>query len=518
MRVTTVASALATLTLAATAAAQPGAVASACSIDANSPKELAMASLSLQQARSAGTPEQRKKLLTGVMKELDTKPERFAKNPGGYNYVLSDALRLWGVEPGIPAVPTRGQLGLVANPAAPYDIVVQMDSAYRRITAALPDCAGDVAQLRQNEVWLANTQAALAASSGGQLDSAEYYAKRSMTVSEGNPYPYYVLANVANSRNNRPEAIRNWQQVVQRAGSDSNYRDLKQSSMYYVGMSQLEMAGGQQGAEQAATAKAAAASLQALLVAAPDHPDAANLMNGWADALTLAKDTAAIPQVYAPLLADPSKGSDLKFIVGGVIASRINRADDALKLFEGAVAANPFARDALRNVAATYYGRDQFAQMFEPTRKLLAVDPNNFDAWMFNAYAAQGLMKAVKVPAAKKVMTPADQKAMAEARAQQKAWGDTLVKYQTIADGLPVKVEVVEFSRKATESTVSISVEEMGAAGGTHQVVMEFVDRDGTVVATDTQSTGALKKGEVKQLQFKGAGEKILAFRYQPIK
>jgi hypothetical protein len=47
---------------------------------------------------------------------------------------------------------------------------------------------------------------------------------------------------------------------------------------------------------------------------------------------------------------------------------------------------------------------------------------------------------------------------------------------------------------------------------------MEFVDRDGKVVATDTQSTGALKKGEVKQLQFKGAGEKILAFRYQPIK
>jgi hypothetical protein len=65
---------------------------------------------------------------------------------------------------------------------------------------------------------------------------------------------------------------------------------------------------------------------------------------------------------------------------------------------------------------------------------------------------------------------------------------------------------------------VSISVEEMGAAGGTHQVVMEFVDRDGTVVATDTQSTGALKKGEVKKLSFKGAGEKILAFRYQPIK
>lgn len=518
MRVTTVAGALATLTLASTAVAQPGAVASACSIDTNSPKELAMASLSLQQARSAGSPEQRKKILSGVMKELDTKPERFAKNPGGYNYILSDALRLWGVEPGLSSAPARGQLGMLTNPTAPYDIVVQMDSAYRRMAAALPECASDVAALRQNEVWLANTQAALSASNGGNLDSAEYYAKRSMLVSPANPYPYYVLANVANARNNRAEAVRNWLEVVQRAGSDSNYRDIKQGSMYYAGMSQLEGANGLQGAEQQGAAKAAAATLQALLKEAPNHPDAANIMNAWAEALLVAKDTAAVPGVYAPLLADPAKGTDLMLITAGVLASRLNKADDALALFEGAVSRNPFARDALRNVAATYYGRDQFQKMFEPTRKLLAIDPNNYDAWMFNAYAAQGLMRAVKVPPAKKVMTPADQKAAAEARAQQKAWGDTLVKYQTIADGLPVKVDIVEFSRRAEGSTVSITVEEKGANGGTHEVVMEFVDAAGNVVATDTQSTGPLKKDEVKSLTFKGAGEKITAFRYKPVK
>jgi tetratricopeptide (TPR) repeat protein len=495
-------------------------VASACSIDTNSPKELAMASLSLQQARGAASADQRKKILTGVMKELDTKPERFAKNPGGYNYILSDALRLWGVEPGLPAAPPRAQLGLVTNPTAPYDIVVQMDSAYRRITAALPACATDVAALRQNEVWLANTQAALSASNGGQLDSAEYYARRSMTVSEANPYPYYVLANVANARNDRATAIRNWQGVIERAGSDSNYRDIKQGSMYYAGMSQLEQANGLQGAEQAAAAKGAAAMLQALLREAPAHPDAANIMNAWADALTVAKDTAAIPQVYAPLLADPAKASDLMLITAGVIASRLNRADDALALFEGAVARNPFARDALRNVAATYYGRDQFLKMFEPTRKLVAIDPNNYDAWMFNAYAAQGLMRAAKAPEPKnkKLPTPAELKAMAEARAQQKVWGDTLVKYQTIADGLPVKVDILEFSRRAEGSSVSISVEEKGATGGTHEVTMEFLDAAGTVVASDTQSTGALKKDEVKQLTFKGVGEKIIAFRYKPIK
>ena len=66
--------------------AQPGGgVAPQCTIDQNNPKELALMSLKFQGARSAATPDARKKALRDIVKELDTKPERFAKNPGGYN-------------------------------------------------------------------------------------------------------------------------------------------------------------------------------------------------------------------------------------------------------------------------------------------------------------------------------------------------------------------------------------------------------------------------------------------------
>ena len=103
--------------------AQPGGgVAPQCSVDQNSPKELTLLSLKFQGARSAQSPDVRKKALREIIKELDTKPERFAKNPGGYNLTLVQALTMWGVEPGITDSPVRSELGFVTNPTEPYDI------------------------------------------------------------------------------------------------------------------------------------------------------------------------------------------------------------------------------------------------------------------------------------------------------------------------------------------------------------------------------------------------------------
>ncbi|MDQ8172579.1 MAG: hypothetical protein P3B76_07840, partial [Gemmatimonadota bacterium] len=202
--------------------AQPGGgVASSCTIDQNNPKELALMSLKFQSARSAPTPEARQKALRDIVKELDTKPERYAKNPAGYHLSLVQALTLWGVEPGIGDTPVRSALGFITNPTQPYDIIVHMDSSYKAMIAAIPACEADVNGMRQNEVWLAATKAALDASNGGNLDSAEYFAKRSMLMTATNPYPHYVLANVANARNNRANAIMHWKHVIKYAADDT---------------------------------------------------------------------------------------------------------------------------------------------------------------------------------------------------------------------------------------------------------------------------------------------------------
>jgi tetratricopeptide (TPR) repeat protein len=503
MRLTFMSGAVAVLSLvsAPTAlTAQPGGVSSACTIDQNNPKELAMQMLNLQKARTATAPEARRAALSAIAKELDTKPERFAKNPAGYNLALTQMLVMWGVEPGVGLGPvTRGQLGFVTNPEQPYDIVSSLDAAYKAMITAVPSCADEVKASRQNEYWLALTRAALDASNAGKHDSAEYFAKRSMLMSTDNPYPHYVLANVANAKNDKKGAISHWQEVVRIAGTDTTYRDLRNSSMYYASMSGLEIASTQSGAEQAATAKEAAAGFKTLLAENPEHPDAANLLSGWADALTLAKDTASIPTVYAGLLAAPDKSTDIVLTMGGVIATRVNKTDDALKLFEAAVAKNSTGRDALRNLAATYYGKEQYQKMFSPSAKLVALDPNNYDGWMMFAYAAQGLAKASKVPA------------------EKKAWTDTLVKYQTYAENLPAKVDIGGFTRGANNASLTLSVEQIAAAGN-YTITAEFLDLAGNVVATATQATGDLKKGDTKSYTLKADGKGIYGYRYKPLK
>jgi tetratricopeptide (TPR) repeat protein len=481
----------------ATAVAQSGGVSEACNIDINSPKELAVMSLSYQQAKSSQNPEQRKKLLTAMAKDLDTKPERFAKNATGYQYMLSEVLKMWALEPGIPHAPTRASLGLVSNPTEPIDLVIAVDAAYKAIVAASPACEADMKAQRQNELWLAQTQGALTAMNGGSLDSAEYYAKRSMLLANG-PYPHYVLANVANQKSDKKNAMMHWKHVIDLAGKDTVYRDLKNGSMYYLAMTQLEQASGMQGAEQAALAKEAAAGFKTLIAEAPDSPDVPNHYNNWAEALMLAKDPD-MAQVYADMLANPDKQSDISLAIGGVVATRANKTDDALKLFEASVKKNPYNRDGLRNVAASLYSKDRFKDMFDPTRKLVAIDPNNYDAWMFFAYAAQGLGKGAKLPA------------------EKKAWTDSLVKYQTLAEGLPVKAEVAGFSRGAEQATLTLDLEQITATGS-YTVTAEFLDLAGNVVATATAETGALKKGDRKNLEIKAAGKGIYAYRYKPIK
>ena len=480
--------------------AQPGGIAPACPVDANSPKELAVMELQVQRARAATTPEIRQSALKAIMKELDTKPERFAKNPAGYNLRMGQALTMWAIEPGVGNTPVRASLGFVTSPTESIDLVLKLDEAYKAIVAALPVCESDVKSLRQNEVWLAVTRKALDASNGGQLDSAEYYARRSLLLSTESPYPHYVLGNVANQRKDRAAAMGHWKQVISQSGADTTHRELRNGSLYLLSVNQLEAAEAAKGAEQQALAKDAAASFKALLAATPDTPDAPNIMTSWADALKMAGDSASIPGIYADLIARPAGYSDVALTMASIIATRINKTDDAIALNEAAIARNPYARDALRNLAANYYGKDQFLKMLPPSYTLVAIDPNNFDAWMMFAYAAQGIAKGTKVPA------------------EKKAWTDTLVKYQTYAEALPVRVEITSFQRGAKEVSLTLQFEQQAATSGNYTVTVEFLDAVGAVVGSAPSSVGPLKKGETKSVVFTAAATGVVGYRYKPVK
>ena len=145
------------------------------------------------------------------------------------------------------------------------------------------------------------------------------------------------------------------------------------------------------------------------------------------------------------------------------------------------------------------YSQEKFMDMFPVLNRLIAVDPNNYDGVMMYAYAAQGLEKNEKTPAAKK------------------AWTDTLVKYSAAADKMNARVDVLGFTRAADGAEVTLQVEQAGATAGTYSVSMEFLDKSGAVVTSATESVGPIAKGEKKSVTLKGKGAGIVAFRYKSL-
>ncbi|MEO7999548.1 MAG: hypothetical protein ABI852_19000, partial [Gemmatimonadaceae bacterium] len=480
-------------------AAQAAPAASKCDVNQDKPKELALAYLSFTRVSSSPVGPARDPLIKTMLRDLMDKPEKFASNPGGYNYILSQVLTMAAQQPDGVVPKPRSAMGLTSRPTDIFDVSVELDSAYRRWEAAIPACAADIAIQRNSEAWLAVTNKAFSFVEKGPADSAGFYAKRSIMLAPNNPFAHHILATVAQGKNDMAGAVPEWTEVVKLAAADTSFKDIKLNALFYLGLADLQEAQKLSGDAQKAKAKTAAAFFKEYLTIHPMSPDAASVMTNWAGALQLAGDVEGQKAIYADMAANPSKYSETVLANAGVIASQANDMAAAVKLFGGMVEVNPLSRDGLRNYASTLYSQEKFVEMFPVLRKLIEVDPNNFDGVMMFAYAAQGLEKNEKVPATKK------------------QWTDTLVKYSTAADKMNARVEVTGFSRAAESADVTLQIEQAGATAGTYSVQMEFLDKSGAVVTTATESVGPIAKGEKKTVVLKGKGAGIVAFRYKSL-
>lgn len=492
------AAAIATLTWTVLAQAQPGGVGPSCEVDGNSPKELFVANQAFQRAATATDPVARQTALKTTMKELTNKADKYrSKNPLGYEMVLGQTLSLWVADESMPLMTTRGAIGAVDEPDAPINLIQATDEAFDAIVAGSPVCEATVQTLRQSEGWLAMTRKALDLSSG-DADSARHYANNSLTLlPENNPYPYQVLGVVAQREGKVDDAIGSWDKAVAAAGSDTNYVDIKQSSLFYVGMYSLQEARALTGAPQTARLNKAVEAMSGYLSEFPTAADAPTMMQGLGEAYLTLGDTAKVASIYAPMLATPSAHDDFSLTMAGVLATQAERTDDAITLFDAAIAKNANQRDALRNLAASYYTAEQFDKMSKPLDALIALDPNNVDAWSMYAFAAQGKMQAATDAAIKK------------------QWTDSLIYYAGKADSLPVKLTVNEFQRQEGSATFSVLVEGNTDAPQANTLSVEFLDRSGNVVATASEQVAALPKGESKTVRLEAQGSGIVAYRYK---
>jgi tetratricopeptide (TPR) repeat protein len=469
--------------------------ASNCDPTANTKGDIARAQFSMTRAISASDKGNPTRDLQDVLKLVDNGND----NPTARNYLRGEAYILYLMQPNTPAVVQRSTLGLTSNPTGTIDLFAAADSAFSIVEKALPECGAVIAQWRQQKPWLNTLNGAINALNAGQLDSAELLAKRSLLLDRKAPYAYSVLGSIAKNRKDFNAANEYWKQALSAAGTDTTYADVRSKTIYEMASAASDKVDAATGAAKRAAAKEAIKPWQDYIATATNDLLLADAIDNIARLYMAAGDSASIPTIYAPLLANPSKYGELALVHAGVVATRNGHHADANKLFDAALAQNPYSRDAVNNLAATYIQIGEFSKAMPLIDKLVAMDPSNPENPLLYAFVYQGLYKGTK-----------DKKL-------QKIYTDSLVYFNAKSENAPVKLVVTEFSRRPDASTLAGTIENRGTTSKTYNLSVEFLDKSGTVIDTQTATVGpvAVKKSATFKLTSTRGG--AYGYRYKPL-
>ena len=512
-----------TAAFAAAAAAQ---LPKECEINEGKPAEIARAMLALQVAQSANSPDAVQKQLkqaVSMVEKADAKA-----NPVGKNFVLGKALVMWMSQPDVPAAPKRGSLGFATNPEATVDLIAAVDSSFTAVETALPpQCAMQTAAWRQQKAWVALVNAAIDQVNNDKLDSAEATANRSLLLFRGAPYGYMVLGKVAQKRSKTADALKYFRQTVD-ASKDTSYADVRRQTLADIGSLATTAAEEAQGADKQtylSTAKQAFEELAKDPGKSAQYTDAAQ--QGLARIAQASGDTAAIKATYQDALANPSGFNYQQLMNKAVLAANSNQSTDAVKLFEAAYKLNPYHRDVLANLAILHIRQDEFPQALNYVKRLTDVDPSNGENYRLFTFAYAGMQKKLMAAnrdygkRANATTNAAKKKALIDSAKTSsdsiKIITDLALKYNVMADSLPVKVTFSEFTPNEEKATIGGSIQNNTNASKSYTIKVDFLDKDGKVVTTQQASVGPVNGKQSGRFTMTATGKGIAAFRYAPV-
>lgn len=483
-----------------TTPAKAGSAAAAC--EPGSGPTVAKAMLFLQRA---GQNVQAKQDATKDLKQAIatlTAPGKDNSDAQGRAYYLGQAYILMLQQPGVTPVGPRASYGIATDPSGTVDLYAAADSAFTTVETAQPSCRAELSQWRQQKPWLDAMNASINAVNAQKFDSAEVFAKRALTIDRRAPYAYTVLASVATNKKDYGTAESMLQKAIDAAGTDTLYTDAKQNALYDLANTYTLDYDAASGAGKAAAGRKAVQAWEAV-VPTTGMRDArvAHAIATSGQILQTLKDSAELAKLYAPVVAAPANFGDQTLLNAGVIATQAKRPADAAKLFAAVLDRNPNQRDALKNLAASYVATNESQKMIPIVDRLVVVDPNNADNWLLYAYSYSGMLKGTKDPKL------------------TKAYTDSLVKYNTRSEKMLANVTIREFSFGGEDkrATLGGTVENRGTAPKSYTIQVEFLDKSGAVVGTQSTTVGPVAPKATAPFTVTYTGDNAIAYRYKPI-
>ncbi len=420
-------------------------------------------------------------------------------NPVARNYLLGQAYVILLMQPNITPVVPRSALGLTTNQSATVNLFAAADSAFTIVEKASPACATLAATWRQQKPWLNALNGAINALNAGQLDSAEVLAKRALTIDRRAPYAYSVLGSVAERRKNFALAAENWKLALAATGNDTAYADVKSKTLFDIANYETDRTDAASSAEKRAQARVAIKAWRDYLDVATSDNLIAEAMDREGRLYVVAGDSASASAVYAAVLGNTSKYGEQSLVHAGVVANRAGKPADAARLFEAGLLANPVSRDALNNLAASYIQTGEYSKAFPLIDRLIALDPDNPSNVLLYAFAYQGLYKGTKVKKTQKIYT------------------DSLVFFNARAENAPAKLTVTNFSRGDTQTVFGGTIENLTKVKKTYSLSVDFLDKNGAVVASDVASVGPVAPGAKGTFRVTVPKGGVYGFRYKPL-
>lgn len=515
-----------------------GAQEKACEVNESRPTAIGRATLAVQVAQSTQDPASAAKQLTAAVKGLTENAERM-DNQVGRNFVLGKALVLWSIQPNVDLMTTRGALGYTVNPQGSIDIAAAIDSAFKVVEAANPECVKETAQWRGQRAWVNLVNQAIEKLNADQLDEAQQVADRAIMLNPFGPYGYVIKGNVLQRQERASEAFAMYRKAIEVSDQDTTYADIKRHSLISLGNLAADSA--EMAADAAAKrpyVEAARAAFQQIL----DDPNAgeslAGARSGMCRVMIASGDTAALRGTYQPLISNPTGASYSELMNAGVCLARAEIESDATVLFKAANEKNPWHRDALSNLAIMLVNSEQFEAAIPVAQRLISVEPNSPDNLQLLVISYAGIARkakeqrtagsGAKAPAAKTGAKTTGAKAGAPARltaAQidalfkiEQAYTDSAVTTNERREKLPVKVSLTEFTSTDEKAIVAGTIQNNGTADKNVSMKVDFLNLSGQPVASkDVQVTVPAGRSARFDATVTPGNKEIVAFRYSRV-
>lgn len=503
----------------------------ACEVNEGSPTQVGRATLNIQVASGAQDPNAAARQLTQAVKSLTENADRMS-NQVGRNFVLGKALVLWSMQPNASMVTKRGPLGYATDPEGTINLAAAIDTAFKVVESAHPECVSETARWRGQRGWVNIVNTAIERLNAEDVDSAEVLANQAITLNPYGPYGYVVMANVVQKRGRPGEAFKLYRSSIEMASRDTSYDDIRRQSLIYLGNLAADSA------EMAADAAArrpyvemAKGAFDQIIADKGSTEFRSNAQAGLCRVSIASGDTASLKSTYSEQLNSPAAYDYNTLMNAGVCMARAEMVTEASKLFAGAYEKNPYHRDALSNLAIMYLRNDRHAEALPLAQRLVSVEPNNPENIQLMTLAYAGMaqkaretrMASTKGASAKAGATKTAAPRLSAAAQDslfkiEKAYTDSAVATNERKDKLAYRVTLSDFSTSEEKATVAGTVTNNGQSSKAITVRVEFLDRTGKVVTSKEASAGTVAPGGAGRFSVTATpGTEIVAFRYAPI-